>query len=159
MGLLFKTTLVHIKKNSFVVFVLSFFISSGIVVLSSSDMLRDNLNKGFQEVNFDGNPHDLILLSKSFKSDQNLKVMPVYEDHFASLQLTPRWGYRWAFDNLKGDFYVRAAEYNKVSNSAEGGSSGAASSTKGTSPKLKKLPEYSFHIPIIPNYDYSYANQ
>lgn len=94
MGLLFKTTLVHTKKNAFVVFVLSFFVSSGVVVFSSSDLLRDNLNKGFQEINFDSNPHDLILLSNSFKSDQNLNVIPAYESNFKTLKLSPRWGYR-----------------------------------------------------------------
>ncbi|WP_216083218.1 ABC transporter permease [Candidatus Mycoplasma haematohominis] len=155
MGFLFKTTLIHVKKNLAVVSVLGFFVAFGTSVLSSVDLLSSNLNKGFHEINYDSNPHDLVLLSKLFKPSQELKVNPTFETELSKVAFTPKWGYKWSFDSNKENGWVKTKDAQTKS-SQEGSSGGVQISGND---KLSQTAKLVFTIPHSEAFaKYSYNN-
>ncbi|AEG72423.1 hypothetical protein MHF_0119 [Mycoplasma haemofelis Ohio2] len=112
--MLFKTSLLHIRKNATIVSVLGFFLSLSVTVLTSVDHLSDNLNKGFKEIDFDSNSHDLILVNKSFKQTQNLNVKPSYSIDLSNIKFGPKRGFRWSFDSNFDYSWVKKGNKDKL---------------------------------------------
>ncbi|WP_187150024.1 hypothetical protein, partial [Candidatus Mycoplasma haematobovis] len=161
MSLLLKTSLVHIRKNIVIISALSFFISLGVTVFSSVNNLSDNLTKGFEDINYDSNPHDLILVNKSFKQSQDLDIDPSYNIEFSQIKYTPRIGYRWSFDTNKEEPWVKKGNKAILDKQQEGNTQSSSSSS--SSSKLEKIPKSLLTIPIgdasdPKNYGYANAN-
>lgn len=151
MSLLLKTSLIHIRKNIVIVSALSFFISLGVTVFSSVNNLSDNLTKGFEDINYDSNPHDLILVNKSFKQSQDLDIDPSYNIEFSQIQYNPRIGYRWSFETNKEESWVKKGNKKKLDDLQKGSSTQAsAESTSDSDNSSKKLERIQKNLLVLP---------